>query len=183
MNWTQQDLDRINNSKENYKKKTRLENSIGKSFFHDGVPNDYGINKYQIDNTRRYYVFDIIPIGKPRMTQSDKWKTNPDHPDPNKRKREVIVRYHAWQDILRYQAEQVGFELKIPYEAVYFMPMPKSWSKKKKEKHIGMPHKNKSDIDNISKGIFDTLHSKDQEIWSEDVKKIWAYNGSIVVFQ
>ena len=43
-------------------------------------------------------VFDIVPFPAPRMTKSDKWKTNPNHPDPLKRQRVPVTKYFAFKN-------------------------------------------------------------------------------------
>ncbi|EGQ1310189.1 RusA family crossover junction endodeoxyribonuclease [Staphylococcus pseudintermedius] len=47
----------------------------------------------------------------------------------------------------------------------YFKPS-KSWSKRKKESHIGQPHSIKPDIDNLLKTILDAGNGK---VWADDV--------------
>ena len=138
--------------------------------------------KYVVDRTREFYLFDVIPIGAPRMTQSDRWKVNPNHPDPRKRQRPPVTQYYAFKDALKLQANLMKFELPKYFEAVYFVPMPDSWSEKKKLRMNGMPCEPKPDTDNITKGIKDTLRKSDSDIWLEFAQKRWAYNGSILIY-
>lgn len=161
----------------------RIKTSFGKCHLNEGTSNDVSREKYIIDYTRRFYLFDIIPIGAPRLTQSDKWKTNPNHPDPNKRQRKAVTQYFAFKTLLQLQANQMQFELGQILDALYLIPMPNSWSNKKKERMNGMPCEVKPDTDNITKAIKDTLRKNDSDIWYEKAEKRWAYHGSIIIFQ
>jgi len=77
----------------------------------------------------------------------------------------------------------MGYELIECFEAIYFIPMPNSWSDKKKAKCNGMPCQVKPDIDNITKAFFDSLAVNDQHVWKENCEKRWAYSGSIIIYQ
>lgn len=109
-------------------------------------------------------VFNVDPIGKPRMTQKDKWA-----------KRAAVERYWAYKDHLKVVANAVGFEMPMcNFWMVCYIPVTPSWSKKKKEKHIGTPHLLKPDFDNILKGVLDALCKNDSHIWDGRVTKIWC---------
>ena len=114
--------------------------------------------------------FDITPIGKPRMTQSDKWK-----------KRPCVLRYREYADILRLLAKVNGYELKDSLYATFVLPMPSSWSKTKKEKMNGQPHVVKPDLDNVIKAFQDILCKQDQSIHTYKCRKIYGYEGSIKI--
>lgn len=162
---------------------TRIKNSFGKCHVNDGTALDISSEKYQIDYSRRFYLFDIIPRGAVRMTQSDRWKTNPYHTDPNKRQRKVVTEYFDFKNLLVMQANLMRFELGKCFDAVYLLPMPNSWSEKKKERMNGMPCEVKPDTDNITKAIKDALRKNDSDIWYEKAEKRWAYKGSIIIYQ
>jgi Holliday junction resolvase RusA-like endonuclease len=161
----------------------RVKNSFGQYHINDGKPLEIASEKYQIDYSRRFYLFDIIPRGAVRMTQSDRWKTNPNHTNPNKRQRKAVTEYFAFKNTLVLQANLMQFELGKCIDAVYLIPMPDSWSGKKKERMNGMPCEVKPDTDNITKGIKDALRKKDSDIWYEKAEKRWAYKGSIIMYQ
>lgn len=165
------------------KKTTRIKESLGRYFFNDGLPTVFEEIKFILDKKRRFYGFDIVPIGKPRMTQSDKWKTDPNHPDPLKRKREVVHRYHTLKNEVIEQANKMGFILGKTFEAIFFIPMPDSWKKTKKDKMNGMPCEEKPDIDNLIKFFLDVLAKEDKFVYGVNCKKHWAYYGSVIVFQ
>ena len=161
----------------------RIKTSYGECHFNDGQHNDVSSERYILDHTRRFYMFDVIPMGAPRLTQSDRWKTNPNHPDPLKRQRKVVTQYWAFKTLLKLQANQLQFELGNVLDALYLIPMPNSWSNKKKERMNGLPCEVKPDTDNITKGLKDTLRKNDSDIWYEKAEKRWAYHGSIIIFQ
>jgi len=162
---------------------TRIKNSFGKCHVNDGTALDISSEKYQIDYSRRFYLFDVIPVGAVRMTQSDRWKTNPNHPDPKKRQRKAVTQYFNFKNTILWQAKEMNFELGQCFDAVYLLPMPDSWSGKKKERMNGMPCEVKPDTDNITKGIKDALRKNDSDIWYEKAEKRWAYKGSIIIYQ
>ena len=60
---------------------------------------------------------ELAPYPKPRMTQSDKWK-----------KRPVVVKYWNWKSSL--QKYGINFD-SGQVDVIFFVPMPKSWTKKK----------------------------------------------------
>lgn len=163
--------------------KSRVRNSLGTYYHNLGatklkVKNDV----YVLDRTREFYLFDIVPCPAPRMTKRDKIFTNPNHPDPKKRQRECVTRYFAFKTELQLQAKKMNFELGKYYEVVFIIPMPDSWSAKKKAKMNGLPCETTPDTDNLLKALKDTLRKNDSDIWFEIVQKRWAYKGSIIVF-
>lgn len=139
--------------------------------------------KYEIDRSRRYYFFDVAPCPAPRMTKSDKWKTNPNHWDPLKRQRPAVARYFRFRDTLRRQANELDFKMGETLEMVVFVPMPASWSEKKKDRMSGMPCKVKPDNDNYLKAFRDALSENDGNIWHDDCQKHYAFRGAILVYQ
>jgi Holliday junction resolvase RusA-like endonuclease len=161
----------------------RVKNSFGQWHINQGTALCISSERYQIDYSRRFYLFDVIPVGAVRMTQSDRWKTNPNHTDPKKRQRKAVTQYFNFKNSLTLQANLMGFELGQCFDAVFLMPMPDSWSAKKKERMNGMPCEVKPDTDNITKAIKDALRKNDSDIWYEKAEKRWAYKGSIIIYQ
>jgi Holliday junction resolvase RusA-like endonuclease len=161
----------------------RVKNSFGQFHVNEGTALDISCERYMIDYSRRFYLFDVIPFGAVRMTQSDRWKTNPNHLDPNKRQRKAVTQYFNFKNILVLQANLMRFELGKCFDGVFLIPMPDSWSAKKKERMNGMPCEVKPDTDNITKAIKDALRKNDSDIWYEKAEKRWAYKGSIIIYQ
>lgn len=109
----------------------------------------------------------ITPVPKPRMTQRDKWA-----------KRPAVVRYFNFCDEVR----ALGCELpEHSAHVIFHMPMPKSWSKKKKAKMNGKPHQQRPDWDNLIKALQDAVMKEDSSVWNCQVSKFWAINGNISV--
>jgi Holliday junction resolvase RusA-like endonuclease len=138
---------------------------------------------YQIDYERYFYLFDVIPMGAVRMTQSDRWKLNPNHKDPLKRQREVVTRYFEFKDKIKAQSTEMKFKLSGVLEIVFLVPMPFTWSEKKKVKHNKQPVKTRPDIDNYVKAFMDALEFEDGFVWKIIAEKRYAFKGSILVYE
>ena len=160
----------------------RIKNSIGQTHLHEGICFELNCEKYAIDNSRKYFLFDVIPQGKPRMTRQDKWRTNPNHADPNRRQRKCVTEYWNYKNKILWQAKPLGFEMYDFLVAVYILPMPNSWSAKKKERENGLPCRVKPDTDNITKGLKDIFNINDSHVWWEKAEKRWGYFGSILLY-
>ena len=113
-------------------------------------------------------IYPINPVAKPRMTQSDKWK-----------KRPCVMRYWEFKDQCRL------YNVKLPKEGAYiifYIGMPKSWSKKKKEATAFAPHQQKPDLSNLLKALEDAIFADDSAIWKySGLEKLWAYEGSFSI--
>ena len=112
----------------------------------------------------------IEPIGKPRMTQRDKWA-----------KRACVERYYSFKDIIRLEAKKQKFELSNSFKVSFFVPMPKSWNKFKKAQMNFAHHQQKPDIDNMLKALMDSLLEDDSKVYEVTMSKIWSYEGRILV--
>lgn len=65
---------------------------------------------------------------------------------------------------------------------VFFMPMPKSWSKAKREKMLGQLHQQKPDLSNLLKALEDSLYGDDSHIAHYgSLTKVWSETGHILV--
>lgn len=73
----------------------------------------------------------------------------------------------------------------ISADMTFFVPMAKSWSKKKKSLKNGEFCDNNADLDNYEKSILDSLSTvyfdDDRQIVMQQSKKIWANTGSIKI--
>lgn len=112
--------------------------------------------------------YPITPVAKPRMTRSDKWKRRP-----------IVLRYRAFCDEVRLRR----VELPESYHVVFVIPMPESWSSRKKATMDGQPHRQVPDKDNLEKALLDALHEDDCHIWDGRVTKIWGKKGEIRIEQ
>ena len=65
-------------------------------------------------------------------------------------------------------------------EVLFVMPIPKSWSKKKRLASVGQPHICKPDTDNLVKSMLDalegTIYKNDSQICSISAKKVYGNN-------
>lgn len=107
----------------------------------------------------------IDPVAKPRMTRSDKWK-----------ERDIVLKYRAFCDELR-----LKYREPFPEQAriTFVVPMPSSWSKKKKEQMSGMPHQQRPDVDNLAKSVLDALCGDDSYVYNLWADKYWGYQGEV----
>jgi Holliday junction resolvase RusA-like endonuclease len=109
----------------------------------------------------------VSPVPKPRMTQSDRWK-----------KRPAVVRYHQFKDDLR---ALVRGSLDPRFDIVFLVPMPPSWSAKKRADMKGRPHQQKPDIDNYLKAFMDAMLIEDSHIYDTHPRKYWWDEGKIIL--
>ena len=117
------------------------------------------------------FEFNLLPVAKPRQTVSDRWK-----------KRPCVVRYRAFADKLRLLAVKQNFTLENGLAYEFHLPMPSSWSQKKKEMKLGQLHDQKPDLDNLLKALWDSLAKEDKTIaLIGQVKKIWALTPKIII--
>lgn len=89
-----------------------------------------------------------------------------------------IKKYFDYKRSLKEEADKQG--LKFPEAGAwirFYLPMPKSWSKKKRNKNCYELHTSKPDADNIFKALADSLFKQDQGISDYRVSKFW-YDGS-----
>lgn len=114
-------------------------------------------------NMETYY---INPLSKPRMVSSDRWK-----------KRPIVQKYWAYKDLIRLHK----VEIPVPCRIIFNIPMPRTWSEKKRLEMNDRPHQQKPDIDNLIKGLFDAIHEEDCHIWGVHAEKRWAKVGSIKI--
>lgn len=111
------------------------------------------------------------PIGKPRMTQQDRWK-----------KRPATDRYWEWCDIARVAAglgkmEKANAEDYFGVIVFAHCSIPKSYSPKKRAALEGMLCSSKPDTDNIIKALCDALFENDERICIMQGYKYWAYDN------
>lgn len=113
-------------------------------------------------------IIPLVPVPKVRMTQRDRWA-----------KRPAVVRYYQFCDELRrlWGQQEVPESLFI----IFTMPMPNSWSKKKRIEMLGKPHKQRPDIDNLIKAYLDALCEDDSYVHEVHAYKRWGEEGTIQV--
>lgn len=109
------------------------------------------------------------PMGAPRQSSSDRWKQRP-----------VVMRYRAYKDEIRKQillqlSADKAAELSkcTEFHLIFYMCFPKSYGQKKKKLLSGADHNEKPDIDNLIKGVFDTICKDDKHISRVLASKHW----------
>lgn len=113
---------------------------------------------------RRY---PITPCPAPRQTKSDAWKTRP-----------CVLRYRAF----KYECARLGVTFDNGESVTFIIPMPDSYSEKKKARLNGQPHTITPDTDNLFKALLDSIFKNDAHIWHiGGLKKIWGYSGEIII--
>jgi len=119
------------------------------------------------------YRININPVSKPRMVHSDKWK-----------KRPATSKYWGFKDELIAKCNVAGLnDLPTHIESIdFYIPMPESWSNKKKDEMNNKDHEQKPDLDNLLKSLQDCLCKSDQHIsFIGRLSKSWAYMGLIEI--
>lgn len=109
----------------------------------------------------------ITPVGKPRQTRSDKWKRRP-----------AVLRYRSFCDSVRRQNMVLS---DCGAHITFVLPMPLSWSKKKREEMKGKHHQQKPDCDNLLKSLLDAIYDDDAHIWDCRITKVWGEHGQIII--
>lgn len=112
-------------------------------------------------------IYHIEPMAKPRMTRADKWK-----------QRDCVLRYRAYKDEIRLRNVQVP---EGNAHIMFVIPMPASWSNKKRDVMAGQPHQQKPDVDNLHKGLLDAVFLDDCRVWDHRVTKVWGEVGCIII--
>ena len=123
-------------------------------------------------------ILNVAPCSKPRMTQRDRWA-----------KRQCVLDFFAFRDRIKQELKEKAALLidEGPFnwdelEVIFLVPMPKSWSKKKKALMAGKPMQQRPDLDNYLKGLFDATHEEDATIWKVTASKIWTSEaGKIII--
>jgi len=113
----------------------------------------------------------IAPVAKPRMTRRDRWLNPP---------RKCVQKYRTWSNEIRQICLEAKFFPGDQLNLEFHLPMPKSWSKKKKIEMDGKPHQSRPDLDNMVKSL-DALVPEDSGIWDLSAKKYWSYEGYIIM--
>lgn len=111
--------------------------------------------------------YPITPVAKPRMTRSDKWK-----------QRDCVLKYRAYKDEVRLHNVEVP---EGGAHIVFVIPMPASWSQKKRAQTAGTPHQQRPDVDNFHKGLLDAALAEDCRVWDHRITKIWGEQGGITI--
>lgn len=126
----------------------------------------------------RKTIFNITPQTHVRATQGDRifFKIPRDKLRPAGLKRLMrLERYNQYKIDLSALAKSKKF---VPPEQgghlIFYIPVPKSWKKYKKETMHNQLHQSTPDWDNLAKAFFDSLLSEDKQIADVRVTKKWV---------
>lgn len=133
-----------------------------------------------MSSERRWSVFvPITPVAQPRQRIST----------IGGRARSYLPKkhpVHGYKLALQHAVREAGIKVgdgPLAFGLVFYLPMPASWSKKKRAALLHSPHCQKPDLDNLAKAVLDGLLpviGDDSRVWQFDVlRKLWAEHGGI----
>lgn len=125
-----------------------------------------------VQETAQTLTLDVVPMGAVRQTRRS-------HTKPS----DALLRYWAFRDELRTKAALAGYEPGEIIDIVFYLPMPRSWSQRKRRQMHGQPHRQKPDTDNLLKAFADALLAEDCHVWDMRGRKFWATEGAIQIEQ
>jgi len=115
-------------------------------------------------------ILNIAPVSKPRMTQRDRWA-----------KRQSVLKFFAFRDAVRQYCKTHAIAW-WSFEIEFHVPMPKSWSQKKKNLFNCTCHNQRPDLDNYLKAWKDSVFEEDSVVWRVHASKLWTSGpGHIIV--
>lgn len=123
---------------------------------------------------RYEFKIEAVPASRPRVTRFATFYPK---------------RYTAFREAMGVICDHTKFNKigvgPIKVETIIYLPMPKSWSKKKKQEMNNGWKDNTSDNDNYEKSIWDSLNGK---AWEDDRQIVWnetkvkySEEGSVIV--
>ena len=99
-------------------------------------------------------------MGKPRMTQRDKWQ-----------KRPAVVRYRQFKDVVKLY--RVHLDPAIFQHIVFFIRSALKDPAANAARYF-LPHQQTPDKDNLEKALLDALFGDDKTVWDTRVSKVWS---------
>ena len=90
-----------------------------------------------------------------------------------------LERYNQYKIDLNALAKAKKFEMpEQGAHVIFYIPVPKSWRKYKKEEMHNRLHQSTPDVDNLTKALFDSLMAEDKHIADIHITKIWVNQES-----
>jgi Holliday junction resolvase RusA-like endonuclease len=127
---------------------------------------------------RRKYTFDITPQTNVRATQGDRifFRIPREKLRPAGLSRLLrLEKYNDYKTSIAGLAKKHNFTLpEQNVHIIFYIPVPKTWKKYKKEEMHMKLHQQKPDIDNCVKAIFDSLFLEDKYIADFRATKRWV---------
>jgi Holliday junction resolvase RusA-like endonuclease len=131
--------------------------------FEHGVPNDV---KTVIGPTSLSTIYPIKPVPKPRPRLGANGNV------------------YVPRSYKEFKGRVQLYKITIPDEGAtvtFVVPMPKSWSKKRRKDSVDQPHRSTPDVDNFLKALLDACFADDAHIWDIRARKIWGEAGQIII--
>lgn len=100
------------------------------------------------------------------MTRRDKWA-----------KRPCVLRY--WQ--FKRECHEARVNVTDGCTITFVLPMPNSWPPDRRAEMNLQPHRQKPDIDNLTKALLDAIYSNDAHISKLTTIKLWGEMGTIII--
>ena len=100
-------------------------------------------------------------------------------PRPRVTKRGTYV--PAKYSMFKADCRLLGMRVGEMVELLFVVPMPKSWSKRKRAEMDGTPHRQRPDLDNYVKAVLDAVLDDDSRVWHIKAAKVWGQQGSIEI--
>jgi Holliday junction resolvase RusA-like endonuclease len=121
--------------------------------------------------------FNIAPMGAVRLSRRDAFR-----PNKNYGPSAAALRYFEWKDrfaALVYVAvvDKKLFQLQDLECNVwwrFYVPIPQSWSMKKRVAHAQRPCRQKPDWDNCAKAVYDAIFVEDKAVWDVRSTTLWT---------
>ena len=124
------------------------------------------------------FILEITPQTHVRATQGDRifFRIPRDKLRPAGLKRLLrLERYNDYKLAISALAKQKKLDFPNYGASIkFFIPVPKTWKKYKKEQMHLRFHMGRPDIDNMIKGVFDSLFSEDKHIAHFEAAKFWV---------
>lgn len=130
-------------------------------------------------NLAKKFKLSITPQTWVRVTQKDKifFRIPRDKLRPSGLKRRMrIERYNEYKVNVSAESKRVGFVLpEVGAGLLFYVPVPKSWSKKKKRMYHGTFHQSRPDLKNLLQAFEDSLMTEDKGIaYYTHLGKLWV---------
>lgn len=109
---------------------------------------------------------DIEPMGAVRTTRFQMFKD------------ERYQRYNVWKKHVSTLVGSIPEDV-VGVHMIVMIPMPASWSKKKRLQKVGTYHDQKPDLDNVLKGFMDATLGEDKMVAEVMISKYWGVAGYI----
>jgi len=91
-----------------------------------------------------------------------------------------VKRYRTFRDHVALERLELPGDF---FHALFLIECPRSWSQKKRQQHVGYPHLQTPDGDNLVKALIDAVYRglDDAHVWNYAVTKLWSGMPGIII--